>query len=107
MVQEQGLGWKDTVSSSASKKFLKMIKSYKLYLIRRYSDAIPEEKIIRTLEIKREAEAIVQLFKVWCQAKIWIWIGVFKECESDPEAKKGNNADMLAKCRAGLVDYQV
>ena len=32
---------------------------------------------------------------------------VFKECESDPEAKKGNNADMLAKCRAGLVDYQV
>ena len=30
----------------------------------RYSDATPEEKIIRTLEIKREAEAIVQLFKV-------------------------------------------
>ena len=30
-----------------------------------------------------------------------------KECENDPEAKKGNNADMLAKCRAGLVDYQV
>jgi len=56
-----------------------------------YSDAIPEEKIIRTLEIKREADAIVQLFK---------------ECENDPEAKKGNNADMLAKCRAGLVDYQ-
>merc|ERR1719278_2430255 len=51
-----------------------------------YSDAIPEEKIIRTLEIKREAEAIVQLFK---------------ECENDPEAKKGNNADMLAKCRQG------
>ena len=31
----------------------------------RYSDVIPEEKIIRTLEIKREAEAIVQLFKVF------------------------------------------
>ena len=30
-----------------------------------------------------------------------------QECEGDPEAKKGNNADMLAKCRAGLVDYQV
>jgi hypothetical protein len=29
-----------------------------------------------------------------------------QECEGDPEAKKGNNADMLAKCRAGLVDYQ-
>ena len=43
---------------------MKMIKSNILYLIRRYSDAIPEEKIIRTLEIKREAEAIVQLFKV-------------------------------------------
>ena len=31
----------------------------------------------------------------------------WQECEGDPEAKKGNNADMLAKCRAGLVDYQV
>jgi len=56
-----------------------------------YTDITPEEKIIRTLEIKREAVAIVQLFK---------------ECEADPEAKKGNNADMLAKCKAGLVDYQ-
>jgi len=53
-----------------------------------YSDVIPEEKIIRSLEIKKEAEAIVKLFK---------------ECEKDPEAKKG---DMLAKCKAGLVDYQ-
>merc|ERR1712008_19111 len=56
-----------------------------------YTDITPEEKIIRTLEIKRESVAIVQLFK---------------ECEADPEAKKGNNADMLAKCKAGLVDYQ-
>lgn len=56
-----------------------------------YSDVIPEEKIIRTLEIKKEADSIVQLFK---------------ECENDPDTKKGANADMLAKCRAGLVDYQ-
>lgn len=56
-----------------------------------YSDLTPEEKIIRCLEIKKEADVIVKLFK---------------ECEADPEAKKGNNADMLAKCRAGLVDYQ-
>lgn len=53
-----------------------------------YSDVIPEEKIIRSLEIKKEAEGI---------------LGLFKECEKDPEAKKG---DMLAKCKAGLVDYQ-
>jgi len=56
-----------------------------------YSDLSPEDKIIRCLEIKREAEAIVQLYK---------------ECEKDPEAKKGNNADLLAKCKVGLVDYQ-
>ena len=30
-----------------------------------------------------------------------------QECEGDPEAKKGNAGDMLAKCKAGLVDYQV
>jgi len=56
-----------------------------------YSDISPEEKIIRTMEIKREAENIKQLFK---------------ECEADPETKKGDVGELLAKCRAGLVDYQ-
>merc|ERR1712183_297637 len=56
-----------------------------------YSDISPEEKIIRTMEIKREAENIKQLFK---------------ECESDPDTKKGDVGELLAKCRAGLVDYQ-
>merc|ERR1711872_492037 len=31
---------------------------------------------------------------------------LFKECEGDPEAKKGETGELLAKCRAGLVDYQ-
>lgn len=56
-----------------------------------FTDIIPEEKIIRTLEIKQEAESIVQLYK---------------ECEGDPEVRKGNTADMFSKCKAGLVDYQ-
>jgi len=56
-----------------------------------YTDISPEEKIIRTMEIKREAENIKQLFK---------------ECEADPTSKKGEIAELLAKCRAGLVDYQ-
>ena len=29
-----------------------------------------------------------------------------QECEADPEAKKGDVGELLAKCRAGLVDYQ-
>lgn len=56
-----------------------------------YSDIIPEEKIIRTMECKREAEFITQLFR---------------ECEADPEARQGEIGEMLSKCRAGLVDYQ-
>jgi len=56
-----------------------------------YTDIIPEEKIIRSLEIVREANIIQQLFK---------------ECEADPETKKGALSDMLAKCRAMLTDYQ-
>merc|ERR1711887_498166 len=56
-----------------------------------YTDISPEEKIIRAMEIKREADHIKQLFK---------------ECEADPEAKKGETGELLSKCRAGLVDYQ-
>ena len=29
-----------------------------------------------------------------------------KECEADPECKKGDVSELLSKCRAGLVDYQ-
>jgi len=56
-----------------------------------YSDISPEEKIIRTMELKREADHIKQLFK---------------ECEADPETKKTDVGELLSKCRAGLVDYQ-
>jgi len=56
-----------------------------------YSDIIPEEKVIRALELKREADILKSLFK---------------ECEADPETKKGEISELLAKCRAGLIDYQ-
>jgi len=56
-----------------------------------YSDAIPEDKIIRSLEIKQEAEALFKLFK---------------ECEKDPDAKKGDAAEMFSKCKTGLADYE-
>ena len=29
-----------------------------------------------------------------------------QECEADPETKKAEVGELLAKCRAGLVDYQ-
>ena len=29
-----------------------------------------------------------------------------QECEADPETKKSDVGELLAKCRAGLVDYQ-
>lgn len=56
-----------------------------------YSHLSPEEKIIQTMELKREADHIVQLFR---------------ECEADPETKQTEMGEMLSKCRAGLVDYQ-
>ena len=30
-----------------------------------------------------------------------------KECEADPSTKSGEGSEQLAKCRAGLIDYQV
>jgi len=56
-----------------------------------YSDVIPEEKVIRALELKREADILKTLFK---------------ECEADPSTKSGEVSELLAKCRAGLIDYQ-
>jgi len=55
------------------------------------SDIIPEEKIIRALEIKQEAEDLYKLFK---------------ECEKDPDSKKGDAAEMFIKCKTGLADYE-
>jgi len=56
-----------------------------------YADIMAEEKVIRALELKREADHLKSLFQ---------------ECESDPELKKGDGSEQLAKCRAGLIDYQ-
>jgi len=56
-----------------------------------YGDTFAEEKVIRSLELKREAEHLKQLFK---------------ECEADPSTKSGEGSEQLAKCRAGLIDYQ-
>jgi len=56
-----------------------------------YSDINPEDKIIRSMEIKRESLNIVQLYK---------------ECEESEDAVKPEIAELLAKCKAGLIDYQ-
>jgi len=56
-----------------------------------YSDSSPEDKIIRSLEITREAQHIAELYK---------------ECEESKEASKPEIAELLAKCKAGLIDYQ-
>lgn len=56
-----------------------------------YSDTNPEEKIIRSMEIQRESLHIVQLYK---------------EVEESEDACKPEIAEILAKCKAGLIDYQ-
>jgi len=56
-----------------------------------YSDTNPEEKIIRSMEIQRESLHIVQLYK---------------EVEDSEDACKPEIAEILAKCKAGLIDYQ-
>jgi len=56
-----------------------------------YSDVMAEEKVIRALELKREADHFKNLFK---------------ECEADPSTKSGPSSDQLAKLKAGLIDYQ-
>jgi len=56
-----------------------------------YGDTFAEEKVIRSLELKREADLLKALFQ---------------ECESDSSCKSGEGSEQLAKCRAGLIDYQ-
>jgi len=56
-----------------------------------YSDINPEDKIIRSMEIQREALHIAQLYK---------------ECEEGPDAVDPDIAELLTKCKAGLIDYQ-
>merc|ERR1712062_300131 len=56
-----------------------------------YSDSSPEDKIIRSMEITREAQHIAELYK---------------ECEASKEAGKPEISELLAKCKAGLIDYQ-
>jgi len=55
-----------------------------------YSGLSPEERIIRALEIQQEAEILQNLFK---------------ECEKDPDSKKGEAAELFTKCKNGLADY--
>jgi len=56
-----------------------------------YGDNNGEQRVIRSLELKREAESL----------KI-----IFQECESDPSTKSGEGADKLVRCKAGLIEYQ-
>ncbi|XP_023344875.1 uncharacterized protein LOC111714075 [Eurytemora carolleeae] len=54
-------------------------------------DTLAEEKVIRSLELKRDAAGLLKLFQ---------------DCEEDPITKSGEGQELLAKCRAGLIDYQ-
>merc|ERR1712066_54544 len=56
-----------------------------------YSDISPEDKIIRSMEITKEAVHTAQLYK---------------ECEESEDACKPEIAELMAKCKAGLIDYQ-
>jgi hypothetical protein len=56
-----------------------------------YGDNNGEQRVIRSLELKREAESL----------KI-----VFQECENDPGTKSGEGSEKLIKCKAGLIEYQ-
>jgi len=56
-----------------------------------HSGIIPEEKIIRALQIKQETDALLRLFK---------------ECEKDPDSKKGQASELLSKCKTGLAEYE-
>jgi len=56
-----------------------------------YSDVMAEEKVIRALELKKEADHFKNLFK---------------ECEDDPSTKSGPSSDQLGKTKAALIDYQ-
>eukprot|EP00091_Calanus_sinicus_P019303 TRINITY_DN478_c0_g1_i8.p1 TRINITY_DN478_c0_g1~~TRINITY_DN478_c0_g1_i8.p1 ORF type:complete len:278 (-),score=57.00 TRINITY_DN478_c0_g1_i8:114-947(-) len=55
-----------------------------------YSGINAEDKIIRAMEIKQEADILLKLFK---------------ECEADPECKKGEAAELFSKCKSGIADY--
>ena len=71
-----------------------------------YSSISPEDKIIRALEIKQESDLLLNLFKVRMkensEKKLYL---IFQECETDPDSKKGDAAEMFSKCKSGLADY--
>ena len=74
-----------------------------------YSDTNPEEKIIRSMEIQRESLHIVQLYKVTEISCLYIDFDMMfnvQECEESEDACKPEIAELLAKCKAGLIDYQ-
>lgn len=56
-----------------------------------YGDIDGEDKVIRSLELKREVDSLKR---------------VLQDCESSPDAKKPEHMEILAKGRAGLVDFQ-
>jgi len=56
-----------------------------------YGECNPEEKVIRSLELKREVEALKK---------------ILLDCESNPDAKKPECMEAFAKARAGLMDFQ-
>ena len=76
-----------------------------------YSDTNPEDKIIRSMEIQRESLNIVQLYKVTQIILILthldiVTLIIVQEVEDSEDACKPEIAEILAKCKAGLIDYQ-
>ena len=76
-----------------------------------YSDTNPEDKIIRSMEIQRESLHIVQLYKVIQIILILrhldiVTLIIVQEVEDSEDACKPEIAEILAKCKAGLIDYQ-
>ena len=70
-----------------------------------HSSLSPEERIIRALEIQQEAEILQNIFKVIQNDQLFGSHLILKECEKDPDSKKGEASEMFTKCKNGLADY--
>jgi len=55
------------------------------------SDLIAEDKMIRAMEIRQEADNLIKLYK---------------DCERDPAARSGAGSEQLSKCKASLAEFE-
>lgn len=56
-----------------------------------YGECSTEEKVIRSLELKREVESLKR---------------ILADCDANPESKTPENKEVFAKSKAGLIDFQ-